>query len=403
LSQQNLFYMRQVLKWAAVPVIAATVLLACNKGKPTSTTPIASDALKGSCSFDNCKHGTNKKRRSGPLNFYGLESATAIGNGFHSGTTNSYSQAPTTNPVIGSAGDNIIRDIATKKPLNVKGIATIFDPASMNNSSEMLALVIDANQNYVIYTFSNSDPNLATFVASINNAGAKLNTSNARLVDIEYDYNNHTINSGTSGSPFLNTEFRIIALDQLNGRVISIDCNTGSVLMSTAFTLGGIPLPLPGNPNGTYNDNAMIGSPVSLGWQDCGTIFSMPFIPVLEHGHVYVLSIQQSSIGGQLYLSKISGNDHTQLNGPGHHFGWCCSVDKILSKISPYDVTAADYGIMFDHYGAAGFIFGNNRRQFGQNNTSCGGPFYSWALFNTSEYAVNDVTPFIDFAPGSFE
>jgi hypothetical protein len=396
--------MRQVLKWAAVPVIAATVLLACNKGKPTSTTPTASDALKGSCLFDNCKHGTGTKNKREGLNFFAIERNNGSGNGFYSGTTTGWGNSPNTNPVIGSSGDNIIRDQATKLELDVRGIATEFDKGSMSNSSRIIALVIDANQDYVIYTFANTDPNVAQYVATVNKAGNVLNTSNSTLVDIEYDYNNQTINGGGSGSPFMNTEFRILALDQMNNEVMSIDWTTGNVLENTTFPIGGVANPTSVSMGGnTYNGFAdgknMIGVPISLGWLDCGNVFSSPFNFWNEHGHPFVLSIDQSVNNGQLFLSKFTGNDYTQGNGSGFHFGWCSSLDDASNKPSPYDPTAEDYGIMYDHYGSSGFIIGNDHKQFGEENTAIGGPFYGWSTSLSGENAV-DHTPFIDFAPG---
>jgi hypothetical protein len=398
--------MRQVLKWAAVPIIAATVLLACNKGKPTSTTPTASDAHKGSCSFDNCIQGANKKTRSGPLNFYAVEANMGGGNGFYSGVTTG--SIPITNPIIGSLGDNIIRENGTQIPLEVKGIATEFNQSALNNSTRMFALVIDANQDYAIYRFDSQDPNSAFFVANIRKAGVVQNTSNATLVDIEFDYMNGTIGGGQNVPLFASTEFRLIALDQMNNEVMSIDYTNGNVITNTIFYLGG-----PGSSQncivgsntytGLFSWARMVGVPISLGWVECTNIFSGVPNPTPQHSHPIVLSVQQLPSGrSQFYLSKFADNTNTPGQVfSGFGFGWSASLDDMNNKISPFDPNADDYGIMYDHYGSAGFIIGNNKDQFSEDNTSIMGPYYFGASSLPGENALSPVLSFIDFAPGT--
>jgi hypothetical protein len=202
ITYSNALIMKQIIR--IFPIFLALALLAgsCKKAQETASPSRMQDAMEPDPLL---APGTPAGHMAiGPP-------ITGMGTPYFS-----YAGGPNYNPVIGSSGDNIIRNAAGGAPLpNVTGLAIVSGAAAFCLSRP------GANMNWQIWKFPLSDPNMAGLWSTINA------TAGIVLTDLEKDT---SVSLG-----------RFLALDRTNLRLCQIPFVSGTTNINLSGSYAGVP------------------------------------------------------------------------------------------------------------------------------------------------------------------
>ncbi|MES2701183.1 MAG: hypothetical protein V4649_01005 [Bacteroidota bacterium] len=299
--------MKKVTMKIALVALTALTVSSCQKNveKPVRASTSASMQFEHCSGSATAASGTLQHKTTAGGNFVAIGPNPGTGTPyFHGVSGGGFPLTPT--PSLG--GDNIIRNGATRRPLNnVTGIATDMSASTCFVLNESAS----SPGTWEVWKFAVGDPNNANMVFTISGGGTSLS-------DLEFDFNYSAVPGGT----------RFLALDRTNDALIEIDWS-GTVVMSTGYYTSSFPLP---------TSEVVTG----LAWFNCG-----PTGP-WAHSHPFLLSHDASGTG---HIWKCT--DNTLENG------WSTSGAEYTFGNNPSS-PGAEFGMYFDHTATLRFVLAND-------------------------------------------